>query len=116
MDQNHKAPAPEAEKVSGGAINDKTLAIVAYIIFFIPLLVSQKRSAFLNYHINQGLSLFIVAVVGLVVLSFLGWRLYFLLSIWKLLSIVWMVIGIINASKNEMKPLPVIGNWFKLIK
>lgn len=107
-----QAPVPP----TGGADNDKVMAIIAYIIFFIPLLASQKRSAFLNYHINQGLSLFILALIGWVILSFLGWRFYMLHNIWNLLIIVFMVLGIMNASKNETKPLPVIGEWFHLIK
>jgi len=97
--------------------NDKTMAIIAYILFFVPLLAVKNRSAFLNYHVNQGLGLFIVALVGSLVLNAIfGWRFYMISNIWNLLMIVLMVVGIVNVSKNEMKPLPVIGNWFKLIK
>lgn len=97
--------------------NDKTMAIIAYILFFVPLLAVKNRSAFLNYHVNQGLGLFIVALVGSLVLNAIfGWRFYMISNIWNLLMIILMVVGIVNASKNEMKPLPVIGNWFKLIK
>ena len=109
-------PVPEAEKVSTGGNNDHGMAMVAYILFFIPLIAVKNRSSFLNYHINQGLSLFIVAVIGSVVLSFLGWRLYFLSNLWSLLMIILAVLGIVNVSRNETKPLPVIGEWFKIIK
>ena len=109
-------PAPEAEKVSDSENNDHSMAMLAYILFFIPLLAVKKRSLFLNYHLNQGLSLFIVALVGSAVLSTLGSGLDFLANIWSLLVIIMVVLGIVNVSKNESRPLPVIGNWFKLIK
>lgn len=102
--------------VSSEANNDKTMAIVAYIIFFIPLLISKNRSAFLNYHINQGLSLFIVSLVGSLVLGIIFSSLSSISNLWNLLMIILMVMGIINVSKNETKPLPVIGNWFHIIK
>jgi uncharacterized membrane protein len=104
---------PPEQNTQGSANNDKGMAIVAYIIFFIPLLISKNRSAFLNFHINQGLSLFIVAIVGNVVLSFLG---YMIVNVWGLLMLVLVIMGIMNASNNQMKELPVIGSWFKLIK
>ena len=119
-DQNQNAPvppqAPVPPPVNSGANNDKVMAIIAYIIFFIPLLAVKNRSAYLNYHVNQGLILFIVAIVVSVVLSFLGYRLYFLSQIWNLLVIIWAVLGIINVTKNEMKPLPLIGKLFTLVK
>ena len=104
---------PPEQNTQGSANNDKGMAIVAYILFFIPLLISKNRSAFLNFHINQGLSLFIVAIVGNVVLSFLG---YMIVNVWGLLMLVLVIMGIMNASNNQMKELPVIGSWFKLIK
>lgn len=107
---------PPEQNTQGSANNDKGMAIVAYIIFFIPLLISKNRSAFLNFHINQGLSLFIVAIVGNLIFSFLGRGFYMFGNIWGLLMLALVIIGIMNASKNEMKELPLIGGWFKLIK
>ena len=77
MDQNTQTPpvaptpAPQVPPPSGPADtnNDKTMAILAYIIFFIPLLAVKNRSAFLNFHVNQGLSLFIVSFAGSVVIN-----------------------------------------------
>lgn len=113
MDQNTQTPPP----VSGGENNDKVMAIIAYIIFFIPLIAVQKRSAFLNFHVNQGLGLFIVALVGNIALSAIfGWRFYMVSNIWSLLTVILAVLGIVNVTKNEMKPLPIIGEWFHLIK
>jgi uncharacterized membrane protein len=109
-------PSAPVPPVSNGTNNDKTMAIIAYIIFFIPLLVSKNRSTFLNYHINQGLGLFIVSLVGNLILGAVFSNLSQITNLWGLLMLILMVIGIINASKNETKPLPVIGNWFHIIK
>ena len=64
------------------------MAILAYFgpLVLVPILAARE-SRFAQYHANQGLVLLIVGIVFLVL----------------------AVIGIINASKGEMKPLPVIG-------
>ncbi|MGB8815903.1 MAG: hypothetical protein WCC74_01505 [Minisyncoccia bacterium] len=97
------------------ANNDKTMAIIAYIIFFIPLLAVKNRSQFLNYHTNQGAILFIIGLAGSIILTNIL-HIYFLSNIWGLIMFVFMILGIMNASKNEMKPLPIIGNLFTIIK
>lgn len=94
--------------------NEKGMAMLAYVLFFIPMLVSQNRSAFLNFHINQGLILFIVAWVGYYLFSMLN--MYALHNIWGVLMFVLFIIGILGASKQEMKPLPIIGGLFTFIK
>ena len=110
MEQNTQTPP----SVSGGENNDKVMAIIAYIIFFIPLIAVKNRSTFLNFHVNQGLNLFIVALIGNIVLSVV--HLYMFSNIWSLLMVILAVLGIVNVTKNEMKPLPIIGEWFHLIK
>ncbi len=61
---------PDPEDVE----KNKAMAILAYIIFFIPLLAA-KESKFAMYHANQGLNLF------------LFWVAYFVLS-WILAACV----------------------------
>jgi len=88
---------------------NKVMGILAYIIFFIPLLAA-KESKFAMYHANQGLVLFLlgvaVSIVGSII-PILG--LVIILPIGYLAWLVLAIIGIINASKGEMKVLPVIG-------
>lgn len=96
------------------AEKNKAMAIIGYIIpilFFIPLVTDAKTSPFAKFHANQQLNLLLFAVVGYIVSSILmviliGFLLYFLVMI---ASIVFMIMGIINAAKGEMKPLPLIG-------
>ena len=96
------------------AEKNKAMAIIGYIIpilFFIPLVTDAKNSVFAKYHANQQLNFLLFAVVGYIISSVLmviliGFLLYFLVMI---ASIVFMIMGIINAAKGEMKPLPLIG-------
>ncbi len=93
---------------------NKTMAVLAYILFFVPLLAA-KDSPFARYHANQGLVLFLCAIIGGPVLSLipvLGWVLAPILSIG---ITVLAVIGIINVVNGKAKELPLIGK-FKLLK
>ena len=38
------------------------MAIVAYLLFFIPLLTEARKDPFVRYHVKQGLVLFISAL------------------------------------------------------
>jgi len=93
---------------------NKGMAILAYIIFLIPLLAA-KDSKFAMYHANQGLVLFLLALAVNVVggiIPFIGW--FIILPLGNLLVVVLAILGIINAAKGETKPLPLIGG-FKLL-
>jgi len=87
---------------------NKVMGILAYILFFIPLLAARD-SKFALYHANQGLVLFIVAVASNVVAGFIPFFGPLLSGLLSLGFLAFMVIGIIGASKGEMKPLPIIG-------
>lgn len=99
---------------------NKVMAILAYIIFLIPLLVA-KDSPYAKYHTNQGLVLFIAAFVGGIVLNILhyilsyiiiiGWIVSILLHfLYPIFVIALVIIGIINAANGKAKPLPLIGH------
>lgn len=118
-----QSTAPQGTAEQADIRNNKALAIFAYILFFIPLLAAPKDSKFARYHANQGLVLFLAAlllgVVEGMVFAMLGaftllGRPFFgsLLALTKLLWLAPMVLavmGIINASNGAMKPLPLIG-------
>jgi len=106
----------QTQEIDTKDINEnKAMAVLAYILFFIPLLAA-KESKFAMYHANQGLVLFLSAmavnVVGSII-PVLGW--FFILTLGNLAVIVLAVLGIINAAKGEEKPLPLIGG-IKLLK
>lgn len=93
---------------------NKAMAILAYIIFLLPLLAA-KDSKFAMYHANQGLVLFLLALAVNViggVMPFIGW--FVILPFGNLFVIVLVILGIINAAKGEAKPLPLIGGFMLL--
>ena len=96
------------------AEQNKVMAILAYIIFFIPLLTGDhKKSPFVMYHTNQGTLLFLAWVASSVVSSILAFILIRLIlgPILFLVCFVFLIIGIINAANGKMSPLPVIGKY-----
>ena len=89
---------------------NKIMAVVAYIIFLIPLLAA-KDSPYARYHTNQGFILFLTAVViNLVgyIIPIIGW--FFILTIGNLFVFVLFVMGIVNALQGDVKRLPLIGS------
>lgn len=95
--------------------NTNIYAALAYILFFIPLIV-DKDSEYGKFHANQGLNLLLlgiaVSVLGALI-PFIGW--FIISPIGGLLVLVLAIIGIINALNGEEKELPVIGKY-RLLK
>lgn len=93
--------SPDPEDVA----KNRTVASLAYFVFFLPLLVCPT-SPFARYHANQGLILLIVAVAG----SLLGAFLPFIQ--WAIAPVVFAfaVLGFVNANNGKLQPLPIIGS------
>ena len=125
---------PHVATQSNDAEENKGMAILAYILFFIPLLTGDfKKSPFVKYHTNQGILLFITyAALGIAtqLIRSLLWAIlrgaYTWLGVYgmlnTLLNVLWIapmvlfVLGVINAANGRTKPLPVIGELFTIIK
>lgn len=110
------------------AQQNKVMGILAYLswLVLVPLLAA-KESPFARYHTNQGLALAIVEIawwilsailtaiagvsysLGLIaIVGVISWIL-------GIIFLVFSIIGIVNAAKGEMKPLPLIGG-IKILK
>ncbi len=87
---------------------NKTMAVLAYFIFFLPLLTDAKNSPFAKFHANQSLVLIIAWVVltFINIIPFLGQLIWFIGAI---AFFVFWIMGIMNASNGKMKELPLIG-------
>ncbi len=87
---------PQAEIEAG-----KAMAIIAYFIFFVPLLVEDARkNRFAMYHTEQ-------AILCILANFACG------------LGIIGVIIGLINAVNGKAEPLPIIGQYgasFNLVK
>jgi uncharacterized membrane protein len=90
--------------------NDKNIgmAVVAYILFFVPLLSDAKDDPFVKFHVKQGLVVFIAWAV----LNVLFWTPFIILYYpAQILLIILVIIGIMNALHGKEIPLPVIGHF-----
>ncbi|HRH26104.1 MAG TPA: hypothetical protein PLF31_01380 [Candidatus Paceibacterota bacterium] len=99
----------EAPQVEPATEKDTTAAALAYVIFFIPLLMASKNQPFVKFHTKQGMVLFCYHVVAMVigavpVLGFIG-------ALLSIAGLVFVVIGILNALNGKEKELPLIGTF-----
>ena len=112
-DQFKNAPDSTAEYDQADINSNKVMAILSYIgiLVLIPIFAA-KNSKFARFHANQGLVLFIVAILVSIVgrildkihLGFIGWIL-------DVLVFAFAIIGIINAAQGKAKELPFIGKY-----
>lgn len=87
---------------------NKTMAGLAYIIFFLPLLAAPE-SKFARFHANQGLLLLILGIAGntiLAMIPIIGWL---LLIPFGILVLALGIMGLINGFGGKTKRLPLIG-------
>ncbi|HLD22002.1 MAG TPA: hypothetical protein VJB65_03820 [Patescibacteria group bacterium] len=87
------------------------MAVVAYFLFFVPLLTDAKNDPYVKFHVKQGLILFIAAVVVSIVNQILPTILQLLIGwILSLALLIFWIMGIVNAATGKEKELPLIGH------
>ncbi len=120
MEENTQNPSSSGAAPQGQPGQKKeqntVMAVVAYILFFIPLLTDAKNDPFVKYHVKQGLVLFITYIIVMVIsrmlFSFaLGFGFFGLTSLLNVALLVLLVMGIMHAINGEQKPLPLIGQF-----
>ena len=86
--------------------NNKTVAAIGYIwiLCLVPLFL-KRDSEFCQFHAKQGLILFIIEIIGMLVFAipFFGQLLLIIVLILALL-------GLVNALKGNYWKMPFIGN------
>lgn len=113
QDSGQQAQQPGQNPAKG---KNTGMAVVAYIIFFLPLLTDAKNDPFVKYHVKQGLVLFIAAVIAWLIISVLPIIGLLISPILNIAIIVLLIIGIMNAVNGVEKPLPLIGTFAKNFK
>ncbi len=108
--------AQETPTVGGG--KNTTMAIIAYILFFVPLLTGDaKKDAFVKFHTKQGLVLFLLVVllnvIDWIIPFYFWWTFNWILSLGTL---VLLIVGISNAASGKQKPLPLVGGFADVFK
>ena len=101
----------------------KSVAMWAYLVFFIPLIAELcKGSKYARFHANQGLVLLLTSIAGSIVLSLVTTILWFLIFLMPILTTAWWVTIVvftvrvmISVNKGEAKELPLVGK-IRIIK
>lgn len=127
--QTYQQPQQQAyAPVQSDAQQNKVMGILAYLSWLVIVpWIAAKESPFARYHTNQGPVLAIVEIAWWILSAILtaiataAYSLGFLAVIgvisWILgiVFLVFSILGIVNAAKGEMKPLPIIGG-IKILK
>ncbi|WP_289024481.1 DUF4870 domain-containing protein [uncultured Salegentibacter sp.] len=100
----------------------KTISIVSYltIIGWIIAYFSNKnqdsKSELASYHLGQSMGIFIFGVILNIILGFIAnvvsssGVILFLLG---LVPLIFIILGIITANNEALKPVPIIGTYFE---
>jgi uncharacterized membrane protein len=109
--------------------SQRVLAFLAYLLFvpgWLIVLLFGRRSRFAMYHAKQS-----VALVFFVAAAFIGWLVFAWLTAWVpslfiagmaafslviaavIFGIVAWLLGMRNALRGQMTPLPIVGGWAK---
>jgi uncharacterized membrane protein len=108
------AANPPAENKKDAKAKNIGMAVIAYILFFVPLLTDAKDDPFVKFHVKQGLVLFIAGIIlsivgGMPIIRYFSWLL-------NIAVLVFVIIGIMNALNGKEEPLPVIGQFAENFK
>lgn len=113
MAEEEKKVAPTSNK---DVDDNKVIAAIGYlgILFLIPLL-AKKDSPYAQFHAKQGMVLFIfgILVSVVVMVPFIGWVVG---AFGWLASVIFFIMGLINALGGKKEQLPVIGKYADQIK
>ena len=119
-----EAPDTTRAAEKNSADNEKWFGVLAYLgpLVFIPMF-TQKDSEFVMFHVRQGFNLFVFYVALVLARYTLGYipyvGTYFLRYVFDLGMLcigIFSIIGIVYSLQHEMKPLPLIGDKFDLLK
>jgi len=99
----------------------KTMAILAYIFFVIPLVVDEARkNKFAMFHTEQAIVIAIIYLIG-IVLGTIGSMfcigvIFYLIDVFAF--VLW-IMGLIYAIQGQVKEVPLVGQYgekFNLVK
>ena len=91
------------------------ITIIGWIIAFIVYGNNPEKSSLAKFHLKQSLGLAILGIlnaVASVIVTPMVPSIGIVFTIISFAIFVFWILGIINASKEEEKPLPLIGSMF----
>lgn len=104
---------------------NKTMAGLAYLLFFLPL-ITNSNSKYGKFHANQGLLLLLFSIIGHILITFfsniltsISWHLYSVSSLlhggFSIIILALFIIGLLNGLNGKAKELPLFGS-IRIIK
>lgn len=109
MEETKKEETPTPEKTGSG--KNTTMAVVAYLLFFVPLLTESKNDPFVKFHVKQGIVLVVLSLLNAVLAAVLSFIWFAIAPLVSLAIFVLLIMGIINAVNGKMEPVPVVGKY-----
>lgn len=109
--------APITHPLDNTKKNEKIMSAISYIpmLFLLPYFLVKDKSKTLSFHINQGIILSVLFVLGYFIVSLLPFVTGRAIDIWKLIILIFTAIGVINVCNNKEKTLPIIGKLLTLV-
>lgn len=100
----------------------KTAAVVAYITIVGTIIAffmnNDDKNQFASFHIRQALGLWIMFYLLIAIAGMFG-SLFIHVGFWSF-CIILIIYGLLQATKEEQKPVPIVGpyfqEWFTFIK
>lgn len=98
-------------------MDKKLTGILSYfsiVLWLIAFLAGDKENA--KFHLNQGLVLNLASIIFGVVFGilsafdYIGWIFSLLSGAVNIVVLIFAIMGIVSAAKEEEKPLPIIGS------
>jgi uncharacterized membrane protein len=106
--------------------NSRLPAVLAYIpvIGWLYVLVFQRRNLLAMYHLRQSIGLVVFLIASIVCWAVIAWILAWIpymavvsIALFSIVIMSWLygiavwVMGLMNALRNRLSPLPVFGQW-----
>ena len=118
------ANAPRATAAEEAPDCNKWFGVLAYLgpVLFVPMFV-KKDSKFAQFHVRQGFNLLVFWIASIVlrytigIIPYVGTYFFkYVISVAQIGIAVFAIIGIINALRGKMNPLPLFGSKLDLLK
>lgn len=103
---------------------NKWFGVLAYLgpVLFVPMFV-KKDSKFAQFHVRQGFNLLLFYIASIILRYTLGIIPYvgtyffrYVIAVAQIGIGVFAIIGIVNALRGKMNPLPLFGDKLDLLK
>ena len=91
----------------------KVSSVIGYIFFFVPMIMHDDNQ-FARFHCNQSILNLALSTVVSVLLSMIPYAGPYLMALQEILCVIWMIRGMVLASKGKAVSIPLVG-WITIL-